>query len=273
MTEQAYSRVRVGVRRKVIASTVFFVDGLVGALRKRGALGSLQFLLTDFPSVFRKYVFDPKRDLASGIEFDQRYNTSTGGKHNLHHFNISSPNQRYGRRYEASDPLTLARLLERLPIRYEDFHFIDYGCGKGRVLLVASQFPFREVSGVDFAPELCNIARNNIRAFQEAVHSSREVHVLCLDAADHILPEGPMVLYLNNPFGEEVMAKVVKKVVASLEWRPRDCCVIYANPVCASLWAAERRFHLFHSDSRYNVYTAGAISQLSMLDRVPARAA
>ena len=37
--------------------------------------------------------------------------------------------------------------------------FVDFGCGKGRVLLLAAGFGFARITGVEFAKELCDIAK------------------------------------------------------------------------------------------------------------------
>jgi len=42
-----------------------------------------------------------------------------------------------------------------------DYAFIDLGCGKGRVTTVASEFPFREVIGVELSTALAATARAN----------------------------------------------------------------------------------------------------------------
>ncbi len=42
----------------------------------------------------------------------------------------------------------------RLDIDFEKFTFVDLGAGKGRIMLLASNFPFQRVLGVEFVPEL-----------------------------------------------------------------------------------------------------------------------
>src|SRR5262249_45426157 len=56
-------------------------------------------------------------------------------------------------------------LLQRLPIRHNDFVFIDAGCGKGRALLLASMFPFARIVGVEISPVTAEIARKNLGIF------------------------------------------------------------------------------------------------------------
>jgi hypothetical protein len=65
--------------------------------------------------------------------------------------------------YAPVSPQYFLSALENVNIRYQDFTFIDLGSGKGRALLLASEFPFQEIIGVELGPELHEIAKKNIR--------------------------------------------------------------------------------------------------------------
>ena len=56
--------------------------------------------------------------------------------------------------YAPTMPSALTQALAPLPIQHQDFTFIDIGCGKGRALLIAAQFPFRHLLGVEISTEL-----------------------------------------------------------------------------------------------------------------------
>jgi SAM-dependent methyltransferase len=62
--------------------------------------------------------------------------------------------------YGGSQPSIIRSALAALP-SLESFTFIDLGCGKGRPLLVASEFPFRDIVGVEISPSLAADARAN----------------------------------------------------------------------------------------------------------------
>jgi len=51
--------------------------------------------------------------------------------------------------------------LSALAVPYEKFTFIDFGCGKGRAMLLAAERPFRRLIGIDFSHELLMVARRN----------------------------------------------------------------------------------------------------------------
>ena len=160
-------------------------------------------------------------------DFDRRHRTDTGGLEPLWKFSIRSPNARFGERYQATGEEELLAALEFLGEDFRDFTFIDLGCGKGRTLMVAANQGFRRVIGVEFAKELAEIATRNL-----ARHQASNVIVSHSDAADFTFPNGDMVLYLYNPFSEEVLRKVVSNFRASA-WN--KLYLIYKTPRCADL--------------------------------------
>jgi predicted O-methyltransferase YrrM len=112
--------------------------------------------------------------------FDRRHGTDTSSFADLKTLGIASENKRHGERYQPSPVYSLRRLLGRLAIRYRDYSFVDFGSGKGRTLLIASELPFKQVIGVEFGEELHlqaerNIARYGPRAASKvtAVHAGR----------------------------------------------------------------------------------------------------
>lgn len=160
-------------------------------------------------------------------EFDRRNGTDTGGIEPLWKFRIASPNSRFGARYEATQEQELTAAAAFLAEDLRTFTFIDLGCGKGRTLLIASALGFKEVIGVEFAEELVVIARTNLIRMRTA-----NVCVLHADAADYRFPPGNLVLYLYNPFSEEVL----KKVLANLrDSGSKKLYIIYKAPLCAGL--------------------------------------
>jgi len=88
-----------------------------------------------------------------------------------------------GSLYQPTDEALFREMMSALPIAYERFTFIDIGSGKGRALLMAAEYPFRRIVGVELLPELHAIARENI-----AKCADRRVELLCTDARDYEFP-------------------------------------------------------------------------------------
>jgi SAM-dependent methyltransferase len=183
----------------------------------------------------------------NGWIFDRRFHVHTSGwirQPNPTQPNPTQPNPTpgmgdgragLGNPYDGSNPAHFKRIIQNLDIRYEDYTFVDLGSGKGRVLLLASAFPFRSVTGVEWSQELHEIAQRNIDIYK-GPRTSKEVRSFCMDAAELPIPSGKSVLYLFNPFGDEVMGRVLENVRRSFEGEPREIILVYMNPRCKRLF-------------------------------------
>ena len=59
-----------------------------------------------------------------------------------------------GGQYQPLNLRCFHEILQSLPVPVKDFTFIDLGSGKGRTLLLASDYPFRRIIGVELLSEL-----------------------------------------------------------------------------------------------------------------------
>ena len=108
--------------------------------------------------------------------------------------------------------------------------FVDLGCGKGRPLLVATEFPFKEIVGVELSSAFVQIARTNAERIAN-YHSGRtRVRIEVGDATEYPIPSGDVVLFMYNPFDEAMIGKMAARVEAALALEPRRVFVVYINP-------------------------------------------
>jgi SAM-dependent methyltransferase len=147
--------------------------------------------------------------------------------------------------YAGSQPSVLREGLKALP-PLETCTFVDLGCGKGRPLLVASEFPFRDILGVELSPELAKVAERNAAIIAERFPDRTPIRIEVGDASNLPIPSGDAVLFLYHPFGAELIAKVVQRVEAALRSEPRSIYIVYYNPIAAHCFDASplltRRF-------------------------------
>jgi len=139
------------------------------------------------------------------------------------------------RLYQPTAPDEFERIMEVFDERFgvealRDHVFIDMGSGKGRVLLMASRFPFARIFGVEAQSALHETALNNIARFDEEGMSCRQLDSICCDARDFVVPEEPLFLYLFNPFPDYVLAAVIDNLKLSLDAHPRSTWVVYNAP-------------------------------------------
>jgi len=109
----------------------------------------------------------------------------------------------------------------------QDFTFIDLGSGKGRALLMASEYPFKRIIGVEFMSELHLAAEKNIAGYSSDRQQCRQLESICMDARDFHFPDGPLAVYLFNPFSESTFARVLENLRQSIEQTPRPIYIAY----------------------------------------------
>ena len=113
---------------------------------------------------------------------------------------------------------------------FSRFTFIDIGSGKGRALLLATEYGFRRIIGIELLPELDRIAHENVRAFKQR-SGNTEIELVCGDATIFSFPAGPLVIFLFNPLPEPALRTFLQNLENSLHQNPRPLWMIYANPV------------------------------------------
>jgi SAM-dependent methyltransferase len=137
---------------------------------------------------------------------------------------------------------------------FSEYTFIDMGSGKGRMLFVAAEYPFRKVVGVEFATELHEQARENIARYRHAKRRCGEIESVAADAAEYEFPEDNLVLYLFNPFGPEVMGRMLANLERSIERCPRHVIVMMLWPEHADLVADMRGIEVYRQTRRHHIY-------------------
>ena len=144
---------------------------------------------------------------------------------------INGDNLVRGYRYQPVTETAFRASIEDLQIDISRYTFIDYGSGKGRALLLATEFPFRRIIGIEYARELHNIAVTNL--IRAKTHLPRTNRVQCIweDATQYEPPMEPLVCFLYNPFNANVIERLLNKLSNSLVASPRDIVITYVNPV------------------------------------------
>lgn len=151
---------------------------------------------------------------------------------------LDIPDERRGsaRRYEASSDYEFRYVLEKLHIDYSNYHFVDYGSGKGAILAAAARYPFRSVTGVELSQALHETARDNIAKLQDRgrVRSGALTSVHG-DAASYRLPAAAHVIYVFNAFGPDVLKDVLARISEYLADVREPVYFLYNNPMHHSL--------------------------------------
>ncbi|MFF7636361.1 methyltransferase domain-containing protein [Kitasatospora sp. NPDC008050] len=132
-------------------------------------------------------------------------------------------------RYSPTPVRTIRQAIETAAVEQAEVSFVDFGSGKGRVLLVAAEYPFKKVVGVEFSLELCTIARRNIERLPQGRGNRPALEVRCQDARDFEIPEDAGFFYFYEPFTPAVAAVVLDRIEDSLARAPRAAVLCFVG--------------------------------------------
>jgi SAM-dependent methyltransferase len=159
-----------------------------------------------------------------------------------------------GRGYQPTDPSIFREMMGHITADLSGYTFIDLGSGKGRALLLAREYPFRKIVGVELLPELHEVARQNVARLPGEERGRFEL--LCGDGREFKFPPGPLFLYLFDPFPAEILAEVITNLEQSLAREPSPVIVAYQNPVSERVLAARAEFRKLGGTLQWAVYSA-----------------
>jgi Histone methylation protein DOT1 len=139
--------------------------------------------------------------------------------------------------YQPIEPELFQEMLNALGVDYSQFTFVDVGSGKGRALLMASEYPFKRVIGLELLSELDAIAQENIRTFPKECRRCQAVESIQTDATRFVFPIAPLIVFIFHSLPEAGFRTVMGNLQLSIGVEPRPVRLIYANPVFESILA------------------------------------
>ncbi len=179
----------------------------------------------------------PRMTKAEGFvqhPFDIRWGVQTSGLIPGRFLKTGHAHDRHSTAYFGVAPSVFRALLRRwqrtkpvAPI--ERFTFIDVGAGMGRAMLLASEYPFKRVVGIELNPLLVKVAQRNLEVWQAAGRSRTLMQIICGDVVDASFGKGPCVLFLFNPFGAPMMRRLLKLLAVEFAQRPGQLDLLYVN--------------------------------------------
>jgi SAM-dependent methyltransferase len=165
--------------------------------------------------------------------------------------------------YQPTEPAAFHEMLNALQqspnsdqttINLRDFTFIDLGSGKGRTLLMASDYPFRRIIGVELLPSLHQIAQQNLGQYKSESQKCFGFEAICADAAAFPFPDDPLVIYLFNPFPESGMRQVFANLDQSLRLHPRPIYLLYHNPLLEHVLSESAQLRKISGSHQYSIF-------------------
>lgn len=163
------------------------------------------------------------------IAGEKKYGINTTRINNLKKLSVKGKLE-HAEIYQGASYYLLENIFNYLQSINANYHILDFGCGKGRVLAVAAWYGFKKITGIEFSAELCAEARNNITPVQ-AKFPEKIFNVIHANAAEYEIEDDTNVFFFFNPFDATVMLAVVKNILRSLKNHQREIYVVYVNPV------------------------------------------
>ena len=160
--------------------------------------------------------------------------------------------------YQPTEPALFCEMLAALQqatnLNFADFAFVDLGSGKGRTLLMASDYPFRRIVGIEVLPSLHQICEENLSRYKSNSQKCFSFQCFCADATSFPLPEEPLLIYLFNPFPEAGLRHALGNLRESLHQHPRPVYILYHNPQLEALFTGEGHFKKIAGTHQYSVF-------------------
>jgi SAM-dependent methyltransferase len=158
--------------------------------------------------------------------FDARYGTDTVGRVDLSQLDIPYESARLGNRYQPTGAGAFKAMMEALKLTRDDV-LVDFGSGKGQVLMMAARYPFKRIVGIEFSDRLCVISRTNVEKFKAREPIGASIEVVHEDAGRYTFKDDETVFYFFVPFDDEIFGRVLENIDASLKRRPRQASLVY----------------------------------------------
>jgi SAM-dependent methyltransferase len=180
--------------------------------------------------------------------FDVAYGTTTNGVLPAWLLRSGDVADSHITAYAGCQPSCLRQALTTVP-NPESYTFVDLGCGKGRALILASELPFKRILGIELAPSLVSIVRRNARVIRKKHPKRTALEIVKGDATAVPLPEGDLVVFLYHPFGPELVARIVSRMIDAVAGRDRVIFFIYENPVYGDLVESTGKFARWYCEN------------------------
>ncbi len=167
--------------------------------------------------------------------------------------------------YQPTDSVLFHEMMQAVSrqngFEFPKFTFIDLGSGKGRTLLMASDYPFRRILGVELLPALNCIAEENLSKYRSESQKCYAIESICADATEFVFPVEPILLFLFNPFPESGLRRVIAELERNLREHLRTIYVLYHNPLLEHVLSESVVLKKILRTHQYSLYVSGDLDQ------------
>lgn len=191
----------------------------------------MQLFIRTYNSIRDKGISRTFQSVISVLEdfyFEMKYGISTSSIIKREDLDISLESKEHSEEYKPTRIRHFRLLIRDLKLP-ENSVFVDMGSGKGRVLLKASLYKFKRITGVEISSRLCEIAKINISKFEKILNRRLYVEIVNEDVLKYNIKNDENIFYFYNPFDNYVMEIIIERVMKSITANPRKVWLILNN--------------------------------------------
>jgi len=180
---------------------------------------------------WRYFTFRHKKQARLNVAFDREHGVETAEELSLETAGVPLADVARGNGvYRPVTQKLFRAAIASIGIDAAKFTFVDIGSGKGKVLFLAADYPFKRIVGVEYASGLHQVALRNLATYRSKKRKCSAIEPVHADALEYQLPDGPLVLFVFNALAKEIMRELLKKLDASVAAEPdRPIVLIYTN--------------------------------------------
>ena len=220
---------------------------VISSVRRSGIRQSIRSLRVHLSRELRKYregAFDRRYGTATHQRIDLSELPSLDGKLQPAHAEWS---------YEAIDDKRFRRLIRKVPADPAGLNFIDVGSGKGRAVMLAAQYPFRRVIGVEFAAELYELAKKNTEIFAAKVSPLAPIELVLADFLGYTPPPHDAIFFLKNPFPHRIARDVIARIEELAKATMGEAFIVYTEPPDETAKMMAERFEVVEQTRAHTI--------------------
>jgi hypothetical protein len=206
-----------------------------------------RYLYTHIARLSPKAIAARRRD----AEFDRHYGTDTSRQ--VSSSELDFDDAAYSD-YQVTSHELGVELLASLDTPLDDYSFVDFGSGKGRMLLIASRYPFREVIGVELSELLHNIACKNIELYRDPDRRCKNIQSVPANATEYHVPANKSVYFFYNPFAAEPMQQVADNLARDNAENLAGSFLIYVYPEHRTVFDNSPAWEEYRSGEEFVIY-------------------
>jgi SAM-dependent methyltransferase len=186
--------------------------------------------------------------------FDRKYGVRTSGHVELSDTSFDASRLDDATAYGPVNAWALRKLLRILNLPKKS-SFVDLGCGLGRACIIAGEYGFAKVTGVDLAPELCVVARENLAAIRADGRKSLPIQIIQGDVWDFCDQSEDDVYFMYRAFSHTFLNDIVKKLLQKAADRKKPLSIIYTERLswpqseCVTVLTSNRRLRKIYEGS------------------------